>query len=83
MFEIVKMTHVCQYRRSTLISYPHLWSSVFVKLDHKDFVAACPESRGLPSTLHLELVYDKYCTLTTTPAVIGHPQSCRPANRVF
>ena len=25
-FEIVKMTHICQYWRSTLISYPHLWS---------------------------------------------------------
>ena len=49
MFEIVKMTHICKYLRSTLISYPHLWSLIFVKNDHKDFVVACLErSRGTP-----------------------------------
>ena len=43
VFEIVKMTHIWQYWRSTLISCLHLWSSIFVKNDHKDFVAACLE----------------------------------------
>jgi len=61
MFEIVKMTHVCQYWRSTLISYPHLWSSIFVKNDHKDFVAACLErSRELPLTVRLDLKHGDY-----------------------
>jgi len=56
MFEIVKMTHVCQYWRSTLISYPRLWSSIFVRNDHRDFVAACLErNRGAPLTVHLNL----------------------------
>ena len=61
MFEIVKMTHVCQYWRSTLISHPHLWSSIFVKNDHKDFVAACLErSGGVPLTVCLDLKHGDY-----------------------
>jgi len=70
MFEIVKMTHVCQYWRSTLISYPRLWSSIFVKNDHKDFIAACLErSQEAPLTVHLDLThgdYERYpdCTCT-------------------
>ena len=61
MFQIVKLTHVCQYWRSTLISCPHLWSSIFVKNDHKDFVAACLErSREIPLTVHLDLKYGDY-----------------------
>ena len=61
MFEIVKMTHVCQYWRSTLISYPHLWSSNFVKNDHKDFVAACLErSREVPLAVCLDLKHSDY-----------------------
>ena len=61
MFEIVKLTHVCQYWRSTLISYPHLWSAIFVKNDHKDFVAACLErSREVPLTVRLDLKYGDY-----------------------
>jgi len=56
MFEIVKMTHVCQYWRSTLISYPHLWTAVFVQKRHQDMVAACLErSRGAPLTVRLDL----------------------------
>ena len=67
MFEVVNMTHVCQYWRSTLISYPHLWSSIFVKNDHRDFVSAClTRSRGLPLTVHLDLKHgddhDHSCT---------------------
>jgi hypothetical protein len=61
MFEIVKMTHICQYWRSTLISSPRLWSSIFVKNDHKDFVAACLErSRGAPLTVYLDLKHGDY-----------------------
>jgi len=61
MFEIVKMTHVCQYIRSTLISCPHLWSSIFVRNDHKDFVAACLErSQEVPLTVFLDLKYGDY-----------------------
>ena len=61
MFEIVKMTHVCQYWRSTLISYPRLWSSIFVKNDHRDFVAACLErNREAPLTVNLDLVHGDY-----------------------
>jgi hypothetical protein len=61
MFEIVKMTHICQYWRSTLISCPHLWSSIFVKNDRKDFVAACLErSRELPLTVCLDLKHGDY-----------------------
>ena len=61
MFEIIKLTHVCQYWRSTLISYPHLWSAIFVKNDHKDFVAACLErSREIPLTVRLDLKYGDY-----------------------
>ena len=58
MFEIVKLTYVCQYWRSTLISCPHLWSSIFVKNDHQDFVAACLErSREVTLTVRLDLKY--------------------------
>ena len=58
MFEIVKLTHICQYWRSTLVSCPHLWSTIFVKNDHRDFVAACLErSRELPLTVYLDLKY--------------------------
>ena len=61
MFEIVKMTHICQYWRSTLISNPHLWSSIFVKNDHKDFIAACLErSLELPLAVRLDLKYGSY-----------------------
>jgi len=61
MFEIVKMTHVCQYWRSTAISYPHLWSSVFVQNDHKEFIAACLErSREIPLVVHLDLKHGDY-----------------------
>jgi len=61
MFEIVKMTHICRYWRATLTSYPQLWSSIFVKNDHKDFVAACLErSRGIPLTVRLDLKYGDY-----------------------
>jgi hypothetical protein len=65
MFEIVKLTHTCQYWRSTLISCPRVWSSIFVKTDHKDFVAACLErSRELPLTVYLDLKHSDYddCT---------------------
>ena len=56
MFEIVKMTHICQYWRSALISYPHLWFTVFVQKLHKDFVVACLErSRGVPLAVGLDL----------------------------
>ena len=62
-FEVVKMTQICQYWRSTLISYPYLWSSIFVKNDHKDFVAACLErSRELPLTVSLDLKHGDYDT---------------------
>ena len=61
MFEIVNMTHVCRYWRSTLISYPHLWSSIFVKNDHKDFVAAClTRSQEVPLTVYLDLKHGDY-----------------------
>ena len=61
MFEAVNMTHVCQYWRSTLISYPHLWSSIFVQNDHRDFVAAClTRSRELPLTVYLDLKHGDY-----------------------
>ena len=61
MFEIVKMTHICQYWRSTLISCPHVWSSIFVKNDHKDFVAAClKRSQEIPLTVCLDLKYGDY-----------------------
>jgi len=60
MFEIVKMTHVCQYWKSALIS-PHLWSSIFVKNDHPDFVAAClKRSQEVPLTMWLDLKYGDY-----------------------
>ena len=70
MCKLVQMTHVCQYWRSTLVSCPHLWSSIFVKTDHKDFVAAClARSQGLPLTVRLDLKYGDYlnfpkCTRT-------------------
>jgi len=56
MFEIVKMTHVCQYWRSTLISYPRLWPSIFVGNGRSlNFAAACLErSREGPLTVHLD-----------------------------
>ena len=61
MSEIVKMTHVCQYWRSTLISYPRLWSSVFVRTDRKDFAAACLErNREAPLTVHVDLTHGNY-----------------------
>ena len=61
MFEIVKLTHICRYWRSTLISSPHLWSSIFVENDHRDFVAACLErSREIPLTVRLDLKYGDY-----------------------
>ena len=56
MLEIVRMKHVCQYWRSTLILYPHLWSSIFVGNGHKEFAATCLErSRETPSTTRLDL----------------------------
>ena len=68
MFEIVKLTHICQYWRSTLISYPHLWSSIFVGNDHKDFVYTCLErSRELPLVVRLDLEnsgHDDYLNCT-------------------
>ena len=75
MFEIVKMTHVCQYWRSTLISCPHLWSSVFVKSDHKDFVTACLErSREVPLAVHLDLEHgdyrDNHASINPIPEVV-------------
>ena len=58
MFDLVKMTHVCQYWRTTLISFPHLWSSVFVKTDRDEFVAACLErSQRVPLAVHLDMKY--------------------------
>ena len=61
MFEIVKLTHVCQYWWSTLISCPHLWSSIFVKNGHQNFVATCLErSREAPLTVRLDLEYGDY-----------------------
>ena len=61
IFDLVKMTHICQYWRSTLISCPRLWSSIFVKNDHKDFVTACLErSQELPLAVHLDLKYGDY-----------------------
>ena len=74
MFAIVKMAHVCQYWRSTLISYPHLWSSIFVRSDHRDFVAACLErGQEAPLTVHLNLEYydDEQCPDAIHPLLEG------------
>ena len=44
-----------------MISYPHLWSSIFVKNDHKDFVAASLErSQEVPLAVRLDLKYGDY-----------------------
>ena len=44
-----------------MISYPRLWSSIFVKNDHRDFVAACLErSREVPLAVHLDLGHGDY-----------------------
>ena len=44
-----------------MTSYPHLWSSIFVKNDHSDFVAACLErSREIPLDVHLDLKHGDY-----------------------
>ena len=60
-FELVKMTHVCQYWRVTLISFPRLWSSVFVENDHKEFVAACLERSGrVPLDVCLDMTFRGY-----------------------
>ncbi|KAF9781575.1 hypothetical protein BJ322DRAFT_1077010 [Thelephora terrestris] len=68
MFELVKMTHVCQYWRSALISFPHLWSSIFVKNDRKEFVAACLErSQRVPLTVSLHLKYGTYRNYRESP----------------
>jgi hypothetical protein len=68
MLEIVRMTHVCQYRRSTLISYPRLWSSILVGNGHKEFAATCLErSRETPLTARLDLEHGDYY-LEDTPA---------------
>ena len=76
VFEIVKMTHICQYWRSTLTSYPHLWSSIFVKDDHKDFVAACLErSREVPLTVRLDLKNPGY--------YLDHDCACSRNERSF
>ena len=62
MLELVKMTHICQYWRISLISFPHLWSSVFVKNDRKEFVAASLErSRQVPLDVHLDMSYGDDC----------------------
>ena len=58
MLELVKMTHICQYWRISLISFPHLWSSVFVKNDHREFVTTCLErSQRVSLTVHLDMKY--------------------------
>ena len=62
ILELVKMTHICQYLRTTLISSPHLWSSVFVKNGHEEFAAACLErSRQVPLDVHLDMTYGNDC----------------------
>jgi len=73
MFEIVKMTHVCHYWRSTLISYPYLWCAVFVQKHHKDLVVACLErSRRVPLTVRLDLVAGvPYCLPGDTREQVG------------
>ena len=59
MFELVKMTHVCRYWRSTLISSPHLWSSILVKNCCTELVAACLErSQQVPLAVYLDIKYD-------------------------
>ena len=58
MFDLVKMTHVCRCWRTTLIPFPHLWSSVFVKNDRKEFVTACLErSQRVPLAVRLDMEY--------------------------
>ena len=58
MFELVKMTHVCQHWRSVLISCPSLWTSIFVKSDPKQFITACLErSQKLPLTVWVDLTH--------------------------
>ena len=72
VLEIVKIAHVCQYWRSTLISCPQLWSSIFVKNDYKDFVAACLErSRGVPLPVRPDLKYGGYGDCPNWPRVSG------------
>ena len=78
MFKVVKMTHVCRYWRSALISYPLLWSSIFVNNGRKDFVTLCLErSRKVPLTVPLDLRdcgYNDYyygCTCTRDEQLSG------------
>ena len=79
------MTHVCQYWRTTLISYPRLWSSVFVENDHEDFVVACLErSQGAPLAVRLDLKRGDYhnypdctCIKRSTGQWINVNQPCR------
>ena len=61
------MTHICQYLRTTLISFPHLWSSVFVKNNRKELVTASLErSQRVPLDVRLDMEYGNdrdYCRL--------------------
>ena len=67
MLELVKMTHICQYLRTTLISFPHLWSSVFMKNNRKELVTASLErSQQVPLDVCLDMEYGNdrdYCRL--------------------
>ena len=72
MFKLVKMTHVCRYWRSTLISFPHLWSSLFVENDG-EFVTTCLErSQRVPLAVCLHVRYydspESNCTCFRSPS---------------
>ena len=66
VLELVKMTHICRYWRTALISFPHLWSSVLVKNDRKEFAACLKRSQQVSLAVCLDMKYGNdrdYCKL--------------------
>ena len=66
MKTLVKLTHVCQFWRSTLINNPQAWVTIFATVDdRRSFVEICLERSG---SVPLEVTMDVYDGWRTYPS---------------
>ena len=73
VFDVIAQTHVCRRWRDTLLSYPLIWSYIYVKHNSPESLIAAEleRSQGVPLTVNIR--YSSCCTPPSDCGCIHHP----------
>ena len=60
VFDVIALTHVCRCWRDVLISYPIIWSNIYVRCDSSEplITTMLQRSRGIPLTVNIQYYSD-------------------------